>query len=295
MRTFLSQYDTFLFDCDGVLWSGPTLFPRIAETLSFLRAQGKRLCFVTNNSTASREQYQEKLVKLGIPAEVDEIFPSSFSTAVYVKNVLGLPAGSRIYVVGEAGIRRELEAQGYEVLGADSPAERTEMLEEHYVSVRPDPSVRAVVVGLDRHVNYYKLSRAYQHLRTPGTHFLATNLDNVFPRNGTVFPGAGSIVAPLRCMTHRDPVSLGKPSAAMMDAIESVVKFDRARACMVGDRLDTDAKFGVVSGLGGTLAVLTGVCTEEDILERRYGVTVGYYMGAINEILKVKEEDEVQK
>lgn len=50
----------------------------------------------------------------------------------------------------------------------------------------------------------------------------------------------------------------------MMDAIEGKFKFDRESTCMVGDRLDTDIRFGIEGGLGGTLAVLTGVSARED-------------------------------
>ena len=51
----------------------------------------------------------------------------------------------------------------------------------------------------------------------------------------------------------------------MMDAIEGKFKFSREKTCMVGDRLDTDIKFGIDGGLGGTLAVLTGVSKREDM------------------------------
>lgn len=53
----------------------------------------------------------------------------------------------------------------------------------------------------------------------------------------------------------------------MMDAIEGKFKFDRSKACMVGDRVDTDIWFGVEGKLGGTLAVLTGVSSKEDVVE----------------------------
>jgi 4-nitrophenyl phosphatase len=36
---------------------------------------------------------------------------------------------------------------------------------------------------------------------------------------------------------------------------------------MVGDRANTDIKFGVEGKLGGTLAVLTGVSSKEEFLE----------------------------
>ena len=58
-------------------------------------------------------------------------------------------------------------------------------------------------------------------------------------------------------------MAFGKPSQAMMDAIEGKFRFERGRACMVGDRLDTDIKFGVEGKLGGTLCVMTGVTRSE--------------------------------
>ena len=35
---------------------------------------GKKIVFVTNNSTKSRTDYQKKLTAMGIPSEIDEIF-----------------------------------------------------------------------------------------------------------------------------------------------------------------------------------------------------------------------------
>ena len=36
----LDRYDTFLFDCDGVIWTGPKLVPGIAKVLDLLRSRG---------------------------------------------------------------------------------------------------------------------------------------------------------------------------------------------------------------------------------------------------------------
>lgn len=37
----LDRFDTFLFDCDGVIWTGPTLVPGVTDVLTMLRAKGK--------------------------------------------------------------------------------------------------------------------------------------------------------------------------------------------------------------------------------------------------------------
>lgn len=122
-----------------------------------------------------------------------------------------------------------------------------------------------MLVGLDFHLNYLKLALAYHYIRR-GAVFLATNIDSTLPSSGTLFPGAGSMSAPLIMMLGQEPVSLGKPNQAMMDAIEGKFQFDRSRACMVGDRANTDIRFGLEGKLGGTLAVLTGVSTKEDFV-----------------------------
>jgi ribonucleotide monophosphatase NagD (HAD superfamily) len=46
--------------------------------------------------------------------------------------------------------------------------------------------------------------------------------------------------------------------------VESATGLQRGRACMVGDRLDTDILFGNSGGLKATLLVLTGVSSVAD-------------------------------
>ncbi|KAI9807049.1 MAG: hypothetical protein M1825_005766 [Sarcosagium campestre] len=269
---FLDEFDTFLFDCDGVLWSGDHVFDGTVETLELLRSKGKRIVFVTNNSTKSRQDYKKKLDALGIPSEVDEIFGSAYSSAVYISRILSLPSPrNKVFVLGETGIEAELSAENVPYIGGTDPALRRDIDPEDFTRIADgsalDPDVGVVLSGLDLHVNYLKLSLAYHYLRR-GAVFLATNTDSTLPSAGALFPGAGSIGAPLINMlgagAKSNPIVMGKPSTAMMDAIQGKFRLDRKRTCMVGDRLDTDIRFGVDGGLGGTLAVLTGVSARED-------------------------------
>ncbi|KAF3922017.1 4-nitrophenylphosphatase [Dactylellina cionopaga] len=262
---YIDKFDTFLFDCDGVLWQGNVLLPKVVETLEMLRNKGKRLIFVTNNSTKSREAYSKKFEQFGIPVKVDEIFGSAYSTAVAIRRVYQIPDGKRVYVIGEKGIEEELDAEGVPHFGGTQPLGFDEDdVAEH---AGPDPTVWAVVAGLDRKISYAKLAMAFGYLQDPNVHFFATNIDSTFPTHGKLLPGAGSCSAPLTYMTGRGPTTFGKPSLAMMESIERKYKLDRSKACMVGDRLNTDIKFGLKGGLAGTLAVLTGVSKEKDILE----------------------------
>jgi len=156
-------------------------------------------------------------------------------------------------------------------IGGTDPAYRRDVTAEDYKTMAAgdpsilDPAVGVVLVGLDFHFNYFKICLAYHYIKR-GAIFLATNIDSTLPSAGALFPGAGTMSAPLIKMLGQEPTALGKPSQAMMDAIEGKFKFDRSRACMVGDRANTDIRFGLEGGLA-TLGVLTGVSTKEEFLE----------------------------
>lgn len=204
--------------------------------------------------------------------EQEEIFSSSYSSSIYISRILQLPSNKRkVFVIGESGIEQELRSENVPYIGGTDPAYRRDIRPEDYKTIAVgdesilDPEVGAVLVGLDFHLNYLKLALAYQYVKR-GAVFLATNIDSTLPNSGTLFPGAGSMSAPLIMMLGTEPTALGKPSQAMMDAIEGKFRFDRKRACMVGDRANTDIRFGLEGKLGGTLGVLTGVSSKDDFV-----------------------------
>jgi hypothetical protein len=52
-QTLLDKYDTFLCDCDGVIYHGPVVVPGVPDVLKHLRANGKVLSFVVLTRKAS--------------------------------------------------------------------------------------------------------------------------------------------------------------------------------------------------------------------------------------------------
>ncbi|KAM0142289.1 hypothetical protein ACHAO1_001505 [Botrytis cinerea] len=251
-------------------------------------ADRKKVVFVTNNSTKSRTEYQKKLTALGIPSNVDEIFGSAYSSAIYISRILKLPAPkNKVFVLGESGIETELKTEGVEFIGGTDPAYRRDITPEDYKGIADgsllDDDVGVVLAGLDFHINYLKLCHAYHYLRR-GAVFLATNTDSTLPSNHTFFPGAGSISIPLINMIGKEPTALGKPNQAMMDSIEGKFQFDRKKTCMVGDRLNTDIKFGIEGKLGGTLAVLTGVSKKEEWEAENAPVVPAYYVDKLSDL-----------
>jgi len=51
------------------------------------RAQGKKVVFVTNNSTKSRAGYLGKFTSLGLNVAAEEIYSSSYAAAAYLESI----------------------------------------------------------------------------------------------------------------------------------------------------------------------------------------------------------------
>ncbi|OAQ99481.1 hypothetical protein LLEC1_02332 [Akanthomyces lecanii] len=235
---------------------------------------GKKLIFVTNNSTASRDSVYQRLKEFGIAASIEEIFTSGYSTAVYLTRFNKLsPPRDKVFILGSTGIEEELAAVGIEFAGGTDQAFQRQVVEDDFRRLAEESNALsifgAVVVGMDLNVNYLKLSHAVTHVRN-GAAFLATNLDATFPTSGASFPASGSLAAAVSKAAGVEPLLMGKPSPWMMDAILARYgPFDRHRTCMVGDGLDVDIRFGSEQGLG-TLLVLSGVSSLEDLENTRY-------------------------
>lgn len=238
-----------------------------------------------------------------IPASESEVFSSSYSAAAYISKILKVQEGDRpkVFVLGEKGIETELKLAGVEVVGGTDRSLNRDIEPDDYTKIAAadpsliDPKVGAVLAGLDFHPSYLKTSLAFHYVKYHDALFLATNIDTTLPSAGKLFPGAGHTAAPLiAALKGQEPLAFGKPSQAMMDAIEGVIEgFERGRACMVGDRVNTDIRFGVEGGLGGTLAVLTGVSGKKEIIEGEgegeKNVRPKAYMDKLSDLLILKE------
>ncbi|XP_048323327.1 phosphoglycolate phosphatase 2 [Ziziphus jujuba] len=285
LQNLLDSVDAFLFDCDGVIWKGDELIDGVAQTLDFLRSKGKKLVFVTNNSTKSRRQYAQKFRSVGISVTEDEMFSSSFAAAMFLK-VNNFPKDKKVYVIGEEGILEELKLAGFTGLGGPEDGKKTAELKPNHL-FEHDKSVGAVVVGLDRYINYYKLQYGTLCIReNPGCLFIATNRDAVgHMTNLQEWPGAGCMVAAICGTTEKEPIVVGKPSTFLMDFLIEKFHISCSRMCMVGDRLDTDILFGQNAGCK-TLLVLSGVTNLTTLQDDSNKIIPDYYTSKVSDIFE---------
>jgi len=296
--SLIDSYDYFLFDCDGVLWLGDHLLPHVPETLDLLKEKNKTVIFVTNNSTKSRDDYLGKFKKLGIDGITkDEVFGSSYASAVYIDKILKLPKDKKVWVLGEEGIEKELKELGYTTIGGSDPS-----LVQHGVTFDPDhpllvdldENVGAVLAGLTLNLNYLKLSITMQYLLKDNKSlpFIATNIDSTFPSKGKLLIGAGSIIETVAFASGRQPDAVcGKPNQSMMNSIKADnpgLKENPKRGLMIGDRLNTDMKFGRDGGLD-TLLVLTGIETETNVHSQAKDVAPTFYADKLGDLFELSK------
>ena len=233
---------SFILDLDGVLFRGSQRLPGAVELIDLFERKNRRYVLLTNNSTRTPEQVSVHLASLGIVVSPEHILTSSIAVAMYLKHLR--PAGARVFVIGEEGLRAPLAEAGFTLADDGHGAEY-------------------VVLGIDRGINYEKLKRATLLIRG-GAPFIATNPDTTYPSSEGLVPGAGSLIAALQATTGVYPTVIGKPSPeGFLLALEKM-ETERETTAAVGDRLDTDILGGERAGLK-TILVLSGVSTRAEL------------------------------
>ena len=281
---FLDSVDVFIFDCDGVIWKGDSVIARVPEVLEKLRQMGKKIFFVTNNSTKSRKGYKKKFDGLGLDVAPEEIFSSSFAAAAYLEQTNFAQTGRKVYVIGEIGIEEELDLLGIPHIGGPADAGKVPDMSPGG-KLEIDPTIGAVVVGFDRNINYHKIQTAQLAINELKAEFIATNLDAVTHlTDAQEWAGNGSMAGAIKGCTGKDPTVVGKPAPLMIDYMCNKFNLDRDRICMVGDRLDTDILFGKDNGIK-TCLTLSGVTDMNTLFSPSNLIIPDHYVTSIADYL----------
>jgi glycerol-1-phosphatase len=236
------SFDHFLFDLDGCLYLRDHVIPTAPPTLAELRRREKRILFVTNDPRSLRDEYAEKLCRMGIEARTEEILSCGWATAQYLRQHHVLQDKS-VFVVGSQGLKDEMTAVGLRA-----------------VDGREAVHADFLVVGGHSDFNYTEMMLASFAIGN-GAHFYTTNRDATFPTPDGVVPATGAVLAGIEVSSGQTAISVGKPEPGMIEVARSLL--GPGRMIMVGDRLDSDIAGGSRAGIG-TALVLTGVTTRRE-------------------------------
>ena len=246
------DYDCALLDLDGTAWSGDERIEHAAASVIEARGLGMASAFVTNNAMRTPAQVTDKLNSMDFEATADMVMTSAMDIAAIMAEELA--EGSKVLVIGGAGLRLALEERGFVLVDSadDEPA--------------------AVVQGLDKQVDWALLSEGAFAIER-GAAFYASNLDATLPVERGQALGNGSLVRAIQHATRKRPTAGGKPEPGIYRRASELVGARNPLA--VGDRLETDIMGAVAAGVPA-MHVLTGVHMARDVIRAPRGQRPSY-------------------
>ena len=254
----LDDMEVVFLDLDGTIYLGSNLIEGALSFLERLEERGIRRFFLSNNSSKSVGQYQEKLRGLGIPASEEEILLSTHDLISWLREN-GI---DQTYLVGTEGMREMLESVGV-ATASENP--------------------QYVVLGYDTEITYEKLSTASIHLHK-GVPMVASHPDIVCPSPDGGLPDTGAYMDLFEATTGVRPEHVcGKPNAGMILHKVQELGLRPDQCAMVGDRLYTDMEMAERAGVHGVL-VLSGEATIEDIEQSPQSPSV--VVGSVDELAR---------
>jgi len=217
-----------LLDLGGVVYVGEAALPGALDALERLRASGLPVRCITNTTRQPQRLLLEKLSRLGVSVEPDELFMPALAARAYLR---------------DRGLKPHL-------LVAPSLAEDFAGL--------PDSPKTAVVVGdAATGFTYESLNAAFRALEA-GADFLALARNRSFQdEDGAHSLDAGPFVAALEYAAGRQALVLGKPSPPFFRAAVDSLGCNPGETAMVGDDVEADIGGAMAAGLRGVL-VQTG-------------------------------------
>lgn len=251
----LKDKKLFLFDIDGTIAVGDTLFPGSRELLEYIESIGGKAYYITNNSTKSNMDYVIKFKNSFELDTTEDLFVTSgYMTIRFLKEHY---PDKKIYVLGTGSFIAELRKNNLNI---------TECCEE---------DIACVVVAYDSELAYQKLVEACKILSTMDVPFYGTNPDLCCPIDFGFIPDCGAICEMITHATGKVPVYLGKPNPEVVYLCQASSGFSPEETLVVGDRLYTDIACGINAGVD-TCVLFTGEATPEDLQSTSHKPTYAF-------------------
>ncbi|MDA8392680.1 MAG: HAD-IIA family hydrolase [Actinomycetota bacterium] len=227
---------TVVVDLDGVVWRGDRPIPGSAEALDRLRAAGRSIVFLTNNSAPTRAANVAKLESFGVKASPDEVRSAAQAAALLVE------PGERALLCAGEGVREALQDRGATVV-AEGEAD-------------------VVVVGWHVEFDFDRLTVAMRAV-LGGARLVGTNEDATYPVPDGVLPGGGALLAAVSYASGARPVVAGKPHEPIVRLLKE--QTDDVEL-VIGDRPTTDGLLARRLGVPYAL-VRTGIVAPGEPVE----------------------------
>lgn len=255
LREISDSYDYFIFDIWGVIHDGTHIYPNVIETLSFLRSQNKKICFLSNAPRRS-SKVATVLQEMGIKNDLyDFILTSGEATYIELQknqNNAFANFGKKYFYIGPQKDIDLLEGLNYEIVDDASEANfaiTTGFNNEYSTLEEKMPQIEAA--------------------KKANLTLICVNPDLIVVKQSGLEMICAGIIAKEYERIGGNVLYFGKPYNLVYKIVcENFNNTHNSKILAVGDALETDIKGAVNSNIDSAL-ITGGILSNQ--LEIKYG------------------------
>jgi ribonucleotide monophosphatase NagD (HAD superfamily) len=239
----LDEARGFVFDIDGTLAhrEGATLHlqPGAIDVLARIRESGRPFVLFTNGSHLPPQEFADEIRQAGLDVSDDELLTPLDSVLFYLRT--HEHDGSVLAFVNDT-VEAYLEQAGVRLAGSDD-------------------DIDAVFVAHQDVVEFAKLERAARALLHGAPLLTGSYAPYYAGLNGPIFSRGAMVTAALAKVSGTEPIVVGKPSRAALDAVRDRLGVPTEQIVVIGDDVTMDIALGRMCG-ARTILVACGTSGE---------------------------------
>lgn len=305
------NFDAFIFDIQGVLWSGHNFYEGVQDTLKKL-IENEKIVFVLSNSARFCKDLSSAYLKLNFLKEThynEFITCGDFTKEILLKKELQFKNNKNpknCYIFGEEtslfdgtdfNVVKDIKKADFVyisniALSDDYYNNTSNDNKKYFVKLLAKPN------GLWRITNIKPIIPYLETIIKTNLPILINNPDFVAMNNivgsdkkvATLTPGS---VGKYLKEKGLEVIEFGKPYKEIFEyailKIQEYRNIDKSRICMIGDTLRTDIKGANDAGIKSVLCLETGITKNEidngaelENLVKNEGVVVDYLVKSVN-------------
>ncbi|KAK4887669.1 hypothetical protein RN001_003940 [Aquatica leii] len=281
LTEFFQSFDVVLCDCDGVLWLEHVPILGVKETLSTLKACGKRVYFVSNNCSGGTKHVLNGLHKIDENLQEHDVVIPTQAIISFLKEI---NFDKKLFVLGTNAMKKNLIDAGFALTNTED-IDFMELMSIYKHGNKHDEDIGACILDFDYELSYKKLLEFMIYLNDEEVLFIVGATDKALPLSSKKFLiGPWYFENMLQERTNRTSMRFGKPSSNLHKFISKKYNIENpSRVLFIGDSLDQDIQFGINCGYQ-TLLVLTGVTKLQDLERLSSDEMPGYYINGFADL-----------
>lgn len=254
LKEISDSYQYFIFDIWGVIHDGSAAYPNVVETISELRAQNKKICFLSNAPRRAAKAAQV-LAKFGITQDLYDFI---------------LTSGEAAYLDLEKNQNNGFSTYGknYLYIGPQKDVDLLDGLDYNIVEKAQDADF-VVTTGFDKDDS--TLAEKQPQIDDAIAHnlpMICVNPDLIVVRQSGLEMLCAGVIAAEYARLGGQVTYYGKPYDRVYNIVHERFHDENNGIIAIGDALETDIKGALKSGIDS--ALVTG-----GILSNRLGIKHG--------------------